>query len=344
MTLYTVCNLCDSGQGVFNGGMNYILTNTQKHIFCILVSFLFLSAIAHAEESDLAAVYVGAAAELEAQEVTVDFDASAEGNDTDTDCSSEAECDATLINVCTSDAKICRDGSAVGRSGPTCTFAACPEEATPHKATVDEDSDAYGDSLERRLDTDDDGDSLGAGDVSVRSKVQVPSEIRLVGSTIRHAVAQGVEVRGWDPETKEVRMQVTALQTQDDLEEYAAALLVSNEALRTFVVAEHGATVHAGQQVKLFGFYPVVMNQEIEVATDENADDRVVVRSPWWSFLALNSLSESEIQVAIVHELALQSELSAASVPEAARPFWMLGAILQATNTVLQRGYTKVSL
>ncbi|MFA6094688.1 MAG: hypothetical protein WC757_02265 [Candidatus Paceibacterota bacterium] len=29
--------------------------------------------------------------------------------------------------VCTMDAKICPDGSAVGRSGPSCEFAACPE-------------------------------------------------------------------------------------------------------------------------------------------------------------------------------------------------------------------------
>lgn len=30
--------------------------------------------------------------------------------------------------ACTMDAKICPDGSAVGRSGPNCEFAACPGE------------------------------------------------------------------------------------------------------------------------------------------------------------------------------------------------------------------------
>jgi hypothetical protein len=30
--------------------------------------------------------------------------------------------------ACTMDAKICADGSAVGRSGPNCEFAACPLE------------------------------------------------------------------------------------------------------------------------------------------------------------------------------------------------------------------------
>lgn len=30
--------------------------------------------------------------------------------------------------VCTVEAKVCPDGSAVGRSGPNCEFAACPGE------------------------------------------------------------------------------------------------------------------------------------------------------------------------------------------------------------------------
>lgn len=33
--------------------------------------------------------------------------------------------------ACTADAKICPDGSAVGRTGPNCEFAQCPEEENP---------------------------------------------------------------------------------------------------------------------------------------------------------------------------------------------------------------------
>ena len=33
--------------------------------------------------------------------------------------------------ACTGEAKICPDGSAVGRVGPKCEFAACPSEALP---------------------------------------------------------------------------------------------------------------------------------------------------------------------------------------------------------------------
>lgn len=35
--------------------------------------------------------------------------------------------------VCTQEAKICPDGSAVGRTGPACEFAACPSATTPQK-------------------------------------------------------------------------------------------------------------------------------------------------------------------------------------------------------------------
>ena len=37
----------------------------------------------------------------------------------------EENCTSTV--ACTADAKICPDGSAVGRSGPNCEFAACPQ-------------------------------------------------------------------------------------------------------------------------------------------------------------------------------------------------------------------------
>jgi hypothetical protein len=33
--------------------------------------------------------------------------------------------------ACTMDAKLCPDGSSVGRVSPSCEFALCPEEATP---------------------------------------------------------------------------------------------------------------------------------------------------------------------------------------------------------------------
>ncbi|MFA5184077.1 MAG: hypothetical protein WC456_00965 [Patescibacteria group bacterium] len=55
--------------------------------------------------------------------------------------------------ACTLEAKICPDGSAVGRSGPDCQFAACPEtsgsaEASPEDAPVPEDWATYTDEAQ----------------------------------------------------------------------------------------------------------------------------------------------------------------------------------------------------
>ncbi|MFA6095490.1 MAG: hypothetical protein WC767_01475 [Candidatus Paceibacterota bacterium] len=37
--------------------------------------------------------------------------------------------------ACTTEARICPDGSSVGRTGPDCTFAACPEPVVVKTAT-----------------------------------------------------------------------------------------------------------------------------------------------------------------------------------------------------------------
>ena len=41
----------------------------------------------------------------------------------------------TIAKACTEEAKICPDGSAVGRTGPKCEFAPCPETTKPDNAT-----------------------------------------------------------------------------------------------------------------------------------------------------------------------------------------------------------------
>lgn len=43
--------------------------------------------------------------------------------------------DGIRPTACTMEAKVCPDGSAVGRTGPNCEFAACPETATTTHAT-----------------------------------------------------------------------------------------------------------------------------------------------------------------------------------------------------------------
>lgn len=43
---------------------------------------------------------------------------------------------APEVTVCTQEAKICPDGSAVGRTGPHCEFAECPQTPAPEKEST----------------------------------------------------------------------------------------------------------------------------------------------------------------------------------------------------------------
>ena len=45
-------------------------------------------------------------------------------------------CVSNLPFVCTADAKICPDGTGVGRSGPLCEFAPCPQPKVLHNADI----------------------------------------------------------------------------------------------------------------------------------------------------------------------------------------------------------------
>ncbi len=48
--------------------------------------------------------------------------------DTSTEDTSDTQNNATGTVICTLEAKICPDGSVVGRMGPNCEFAPCPEQ------------------------------------------------------------------------------------------------------------------------------------------------------------------------------------------------------------------------
>lgn len=41
--------------------------------------------------------------------------------------------------ACTEEAKVCPDGSAVGRTGPSCTFAPCPNDNLPNRPGITEE-------------------------------------------------------------------------------------------------------------------------------------------------------------------------------------------------------------
>lgn len=57
--------------------------------------------------------------------------------------------------MCTMDAKLCPDGSSVGRSGPNCEFAPCPDEETDGDDSADDSADDTED-----MDETDEGETM----------------------------------------------------------------------------------------------------------------------------------------------------------------------------------------
>lgn len=62
--------------------------------------------------------------------------------------------------MCTMDAKLCPDGSAVGRSGPNCEFAPCPDEETDGDDSADGSVDDATDDTVDDMDETDDGETM----------------------------------------------------------------------------------------------------------------------------------------------------------------------------------------
>lgn len=149
---------------------------------------------------------------------------------------------------------------------------------------------------------DDDDDNLGVGDGTSRASKK-PKEIVVVGSKIREAMAGGVEVRGWDPVSKEVIFKRADIVTEEDLTDYATALLVSSKDVSSISVRDDVVGLTFDQSVKLFGLFRVAMEQKVDVSADPDEEGRVKVRFPWWSFLAKKDISADEIKAAVADEL-----------------------------------------
>ncbi|TNE27547.1 MAG: hypothetical protein EP349_09065 [Alphaproteobacteria bacterium] len=65
--------------------------------------------------------------------------------------------------MCTMDAKLCPDGSSVGRTGPNCEFAPCPGEEADEDSVDDMDDMDDGDDSDDMDMPEDSGDSDSGG-------------------------------------------------------------------------------------------------------------------------------------------------------------------------------------
>ena len=256
----------------------------------------------------------------------------------DDDCNGEDDdCDSTEpldMVMCTADAKICPDGSGVGRVGPNCEFALCPGEVAS-KEWLDTDDDD--DGLLERLGGDCDDDCDGKTDALLREeqmKMEIESRgegdaggvvsadgdadvaeldlfddngtplrgtisnqnmgIVLEGEKLRTQLQDGsVEVRGWDPVKKQVTLRVEDVKTNEDLNDFAQAIIVGNERIRGIHIEQDSFEFQYKEPAKLFWFINVEMKAKVEV--DEVGE--VKVKFPWYKFLTSSKASESREEI-----------------------------------------------
>lgn len=152
-----------------------------------------------------------------------------------------------------------------------------------------------------------DGEDIGsaqkASDDDASRGAKKPKEIVVVGSKVREAQANGLEVRGWDPVSKEVVLKTEDIITEEDLTDYAEALLASGEDISSISVRDDVIGLTFDQQVKLLGLFSIRMEQHVDVSADSAEEGRVKVKFPWWAFLAKKDISADAIKVAVEDEL-----------------------------------------
>ncbi len=248
--------------------------------------------------------------------------------------------------LCTADAKICADGSGVGRVPPSCEFAKCPGEINDNdkKGRLDDDSDndgledidednrssvdsffdvfvdlsdegtqeavnafflelgdIKGESEVKSIENGDESGGIKSGDeeggATSVSKSKNPKEIVIVGSKVKEVIKSGdVQVRGWNPEKKEVTIDPEDIKETKDLLDFIGATVVSDENIEKVAISPERIELEYAQPAKLFGFIPIDLTARVEM-DDEN---KVKMKFPWYTFLTKNNAKEVKKEIDVL--------------------------------------------
>ncbi len=194
------------------------------------------------------------------------------------------------VVVCTMDAKMCPDGSYVGRVAPACEFAACPSTSGDRDVSTDDDEASAGGYIKI-------GDIKGESEEEARKKGNVeygwkveegekledtgvePDEIDIADDTQPTTPDFSILLGGGSDDEEDAvpedrRSEVAQIVLAGLREEGipAEGVALGREKIETKVV----------ERIKLFGFIPVSATAEVEIT----ATNEVSVKYPWWSFLA----------------------------------------------------------
>jgi hypothetical protein len=256
-----------------------------------------------------------------------------------TDTSAEAE-----IVFCTQDAKLCPDGSYVGREGPNCEFAACPSEIQS------EDETAAKGNVETTWKVEE-GESAAQEEGGVQqyneSDLEFASERASEGDPDRPLVVgnaaivsvSAVEVRGWDAEEKEAFLSTVKthaeLHSQMDLEHFAQGILLKDENVFEVEVDDAMLTMHYKMPGRLFGIFTASFTAQAEAHTN----GEVKVKFPWYSFLysKYGTAAEVESELSAAIEADLENWGGASDAAHSGRLMSAMHASLSASYDTMHR-------
>jgi len=115
-------------------------------------------------------------------------------------------------------------------------------------------------------------------------------EINIIGSKLRKELNLPedlkIEVRGWDPVKRESMIERDELETNEDLEVFIAQTVLSDNAIESISFNFEKIKFGYKTDVKLFGFLPVTMIEEVEADISLEREEEIKVKFPWWHVFA----------------------------------------------------------
>lgn len=182
------------------------------------------------------------------------------------------------------------------------------------------------------------GDIKGESTESKKGNVETEWQVEEGGKVTIEI--SGVQVRGWDPETKKeivgaAPSTTVEVRNETDLAFLGARAAVQDEAIEHVSLNFERVRMDYRSQARLFGFLPVSMRMRTEADTDGSG--RVKVIFPWWHILTSKSV-DADTVVTAFSQASADIDLSAGgtdteiAVRTQAEIFQTLSTVLKAQH------------
>jgi hypothetical protein len=158
--------------------------------------------------------------------------------------------------------------------------------------------DIKGESENKSSKNDDESGDVKHGDkedgATSTTKFKKPKEIVILGSKIKDVVRNGkVEVRGWDPERKEVTIKPENVEGAQDFLDLVGATVASDKNIGKVAIGPEKIELEYAQPAKLFGFIPMSLTAKVVLSNKEKPK----VKFPWYAFFTSDNAKEVEDEI-----------------------------------------------